>query len=92
MLDLIIYLLFTRTYVFMGLLFAIKIFLLLTSEHSSRSLLKFFYYNHMNLILTSNPKKYRYKKIQNNTTIAILFLVLIQGISLGILYSVLNNS
>lgn len=91
MLDPIIYLLFTRTYVLIGLLFAVKIFLLLTSEHSSRSFSKFFYYNHMNLVLTSNPKKYRYKKSQNNITIAILVLVLIQGLFLGILYSVLGN-
>ena len=88
MLDIIFYILFTRTFVIIALLFGTKIFLLITSEYRSKSLSKFFYYPYMNLVLTTNPKKIRYKKHQNNLTYAIIGFFLIQVVFLAVLYSI----
>ncbi len=91
MFDAIIYFIFSKTYLFVATVFGVKIYFLLTSEYRSRSLSKFFYYNYINLILTSNPKRYRYKKLQNNLTVAILFLVMIQVVFFSILYNIFSS-
>ena len=92
MLDAIIFFLLKYTYVFIALLFGTKTFLLLTIDYKSGSFSKFFYYNYTNLVLSSNRKRYRYKKIQNNLTIGILFLVVIQILFLGMLSNLFESS
>ncbi len=91
MLDIFFYFLFTRTYVFIAILFCSKIVFVLTSEYRSRSLAKFFYYPYMNMVLTENPKKIRYKKIQNNLTFAIMFLVMVQSVFLCLLFILIKT-
>ena len=90
MLDVIIYFLFAKTYLIIALLFGIKIYFLLTSNYRSRRISKFFYYNKMSLVMTSNKKKYRYKKIQNSLSLAIVFCVIIQLVFFGTIISVIS--
>lgn len=90
MLDLIIYILITRIYIIIGVLFVAKFIMFLTSEYRSWSLSKFFYYPYMNLVLTSNPKRIRYKKLQNNLTLAILIFALMQAVFIIMFYLVIK--
>ncbi|MCW3113978.1 MAG: hypothetical protein JWR18_2374 [Segetibacter sp.] len=78
MLDFVIFLLLKYTYILAAVLLLIKTVLFVKNKNKNWTFMQFLYFNATNIQFTSSSQRARLKKVQNQLSIAIMILIVIQ--------------
>ncbi len=78
MVDVVIYFLIRYTYVLAAILLLIKSFLFIKNKNKNWTVSQFLYFNPSNIQFTPSPERAKLKRIQNQLSVAIIILLLIQ--------------
>jgi hypothetical protein len=81
MIDLSIYVFLSYTYVFIAILFLVKIVLFLKHRNKNWTITQFIFFTETNIKFTTNSERSKLKKTQNFLSAVILFLLVIQILS-----------
>lgn len=78
MLDFVIFLLLKYTYILAAVLLLIKTVLFVKNKNKNWTFMQFLYFNATNIQFTSSSQRARLKKVQNQLSIAIMIIIVIQ--------------
>lgn len=78
MLDFVIFLLLKYTYILAAVLLLIKTVLFVKNKNKNWTFMQFLYFNATNIQFTSSSERARLKKVQNQLSIAIMIIIVIQ--------------
>ncbi|HEX8357983.1 MAG TPA: hypothetical protein VF610_11245 [Segetibacter sp.] len=78
MVDYLIAFLLNYSYVFIAVLFVIKIVLFMRHKNKTWTVAQFFYFNPMGIKYTSNNERAKVKRLQNGLSVAIVVMILVQ--------------